>query len=156
MLAPPRKDPVQFIDARDLAEWTIRLVEQRAFGAFNGVGPTAPLAVGDFLREIRDAIGSSATVVHADAAFLESQNVSPWADLPVWVPGSGETAGFSRVSNARAVATGLTFRPLATTARDTLAFWNALPAERRAQPRAGLNAEREAAALAAWRKRPSA
>jgi 2'-hydroxyisoflavone reductase len=55
------------------------------------------------------------------------------------------------VSNARALATGLTFRPLATTARDTLAFWNALPAARRAQPRAGISPEREAAALEAWR-----
>jgi 2'-hydroxyisoflavone reductase len=145
---------VQFIDARDLAEWTIRLVEQRAFGAFNGVGPATPLPVGDLLPGIRDAIGSSATLVHADAAFLEAQTIQPWSDLPAWVPGSGETAGFSRVSNARAVATGLTFRPLATTARDTLAFWNSLPAARRAQPRAGLSAEREAAALAAWRARP--
>jgi 2'-hydroxyisoflavone reductase len=145
---------VQFIDARDLAEWTIRLVEQRAFGAFNGVGPASSLPVGDLLNGIREAIGSTATLVHADAAFLEKQNVRPWADLPAWVPGNGETAGFSRVSNARAVAAGLTFRPLAITARDTLAFWNALPPERRAQPRAGISAEREAAALAAWRARP--
>jgi 2'-hydroxyisoflavone reductase len=154
VLAPPREDPVQFIDARDLAEWTIRLVEQRAFGAFNGVGPASSLPVGDLLNGIREAIGSTATLVHADAAFLEKQNVRPWADLPAWVPGNGETAGFSRVSNARAVAAGLTFRPLAITARDTLAFWNALPPERRAQPRAGISAEREAAALAAWRARP--
>lgn len=154
VLAPPREDPVQFIDARDLAEWTIRLVEQRAFGAFNGVGPASALPVGDLLIGIRKAIGSTATLVHADAAFLEAQKIQPWSDLPAWVPGSGETAGFGRVSNARAVATGLTFRPLATTARDTLAFWNALPPERRAQPRAGLSAEREAAALAAWRARP--
>lgn len=151
VLAPPPGDPVQFIDARDLAEWTIRLVEQRAFGAFNGVGPATAMTCGALLGGIRDAIGSDATLVHTDAAFLEAQKVQPWADLPAWVPGSGETAGFSRVSNARALATGLTFRPLATTARDTLAFWNALPAARRAQPRAGISPEREAAALAAWR-----
>lgn len=156
VLAPPREDPVQFIDARDLAEWTIRLVEQRAFGAFNGVGPAASLGVGDFLAGIRDALDSTATLVHADNPFLVAQKIRPWADLPAWVPGAGQTAGFSRVSNVRAVATGLTFRPLATTARDTLAFWNSLPAERRAQPRAGLSAERETAALAAWRSRSNA
>ncbi len=151
VLAPPREDPVQFIDARDLAEWTIRLVEQRAFGVFNGVGPATPMTCGALLSGIRDALGSDATLVHTDAAFLAAQKVRPWADLPAWVPGSGATAGFSRVSNGRALATGLTFRPLATTARDTLAFWNALPAERRAQPRAGISPEREAAALTAWR-----
>jgi len=70
-----------------------------------------------------------------------------WSDLPVWVPGQGETMGFHRRSNARAIAAGLTYRPLATTAADTLAWWNAQTAERRSKPRAGLKPEREAEVL---------
>jgi 2'-hydroxyisoflavone reductase len=67
-----------------------------------------------------------------------------------WVPPEGEMAGMLRVSVDAAVAHGLTFRPIADTARDTLEWWNTLPAERRAQPLAGLPAEQEAEVLAAW------
>jgi 2'-hydroxyisoflavone reductase len=68
-------------------------------------------------------------------------------ELPVWVPSSGETAGFHRRSNGKAVKAGLTFRPLATTLQDTLAWWRSLPEARRAAPRAGLKPEREAELL---------
>ena len=72
--------------------------------------------------------------------------------MPVWVPGSGDTAGFGRRSNGKAVAAGLAFRPLATTAKDTLAWWKSQPAERQAKPlKAGITPEREAQVLAAWK-----
>jgi 2'-hydroxyisoflavone reductase len=74
--------------------------------------------------------------------------------MPVWVPGTGDTAGFARTSNAKAVAAGLRFRPLATTAADTLEWFLGQPAERQSQLRAGITPEREAAVLAAWHTRP--
>lgn len=74
--------------------------------------------------------------------------VNAWSDLPVWLPGQGDTAGFHRRSNARAIAAGLTFRPLATTAVDTLRWFERQPAARQATLRAGLKAEREAELLA--------
>jgi 2'-hydroxyisoflavone reductase len=147
VLVPPLADPVGFIDARDLAEWTIRVVEQRALGAFNAVGPAAQLRMGRMLDDIQKGVGSDAERVEASAAFLRENNVSAWSDLPVWVPGHGEAAGFHRRSNARAIAAGLTFRPVATTAADTLAWWNAQEEKRRVL-RAGLKAEREAELLA--------
>ncbi|HYQ81667.1 MAG TPA: epimerase, partial [Anaeromyxobacteraceae bacterium] len=67
------------------------------------------------------------------------------------IPATGEDAGMAQVSNARAVAKGLRFRPVAETARDTLAWWKTLPAERRAKPHAGLSPEREGEVLAAWK-----
>jgi 2'-hydroxyisoflavone reductase len=143
MLVPPKNDPVQFIDARDLAEWTIRLAERRALGDFNAFGPDYELTMGGLLYGIRAVTGSRAAFREATLDFLQKHKVAPWSQLPVWVPGSGETAGFHRRSNARAVQAGLTFRPLATTARDTLEWWNAQPEARRAKPRAGLTAERE-------------
>ena len=73
--------------------------------------------------------------------------------MPVWVPSSGETAGASLVSAARAIAQGLTFRPVLATAKDTLAWWKTLPDERRARLKAGLTPEREAAALKAIREK---
>ena len=147
VLVPPLADPVSFIDARDLAEWTIRVAEQRKLGTFNALGPATELRMGRMLDEIQRGIGSRAELVEASAAFLRENKVSPWADLPVWVPGQGETAGFHRRSNARALAAGLTFRPVSTTAADTLAWWNAQDEKRRVL-RAGLKPEREAELLA--------
>ena len=101
----------------------------------------------------RGAPGPAAEFVWADEDFLVAQGVAPWSDLPVWVPGRGDTAGFARVSISRAVAAGLTFRPLATTVADTLAWFGTLPEDRRAKLRAGLSAEREAEVLKAWHAR---
>jgi 2'-hydroxyisoflavone reductase len=153
VLAPgDGKDPVQFIDARDLAEWTIRLVEARTLGVFNAMGPGGELTMGAMLDTVRDAVGSKARLTWVPADFLDAQKVSPWGDMPVWVPGAGDTAGFGRRSNGRAVAAGLAFRPLATTAKDTLAWWKSQPAERQAKPlKAGITPEREAQVLAAWK-----
>ena len=122
VLAPGApSDPVQFIDARDLAEWTIRMVEKSATGIYNATGPEKPLPVGEMLIGIKDALKADAKFTWADADFLEAQKVSPWSDMPVWVPPSGEEGGLGRTSIAKALAAGITFRSLADTARDTLA-----------------------------------
>ncbi|QJE97605.1 epimerase [Luteolibacter luteus] len=153
ILAPPADDPVQVIDARDLAEWTIRMVEQRTLGVFNACGPEKELGMGKMLEEIRSGVKPEAKLVHVTTEFLQKQKVMPWGDLPCWVPGQGDSAGFSRTSNERAVKAGLTFRPVATTAADALAWFNNQPAERKSKFRAGLTEEREAEVLKAWGER---
>lgn len=150
VLAPPAEDPVQIIDARDLAEWTIRLAEQRSIGTFNACGPDYELGMGAMLYGLRAVTTAGAKFTFVSADFLEKQKVAPWAHLPVWVPGQGDSAGFARLSIARALKAGLSFRPLATTAADTLTWFNALPAERRVKLRAGISAERETELLKAW------
>ena len=153
VLAPGNQsDPVQFIDARDLAEWTIRLVEKGATGIYNATGPDKQLGVGDMLTQIKTALNANATFTFADADFLEAQKVAPWSDMPVWVPPRGEEGGLSRTSIKKALAAGLTFRPHETTARDTLAWFKTLPADRQATLKAGLKPEREAEVLAEWHK----
>jgi 2'-hydroxyisoflavone reductase len=152
VLAPgDGSDAVQFIDARDLAEWTIRMCESRSIGTFNATGPARTLTMREMLDGIGAAVGSAAQLTWVPAAFLDVQNVSAWTDLPVWVPGEGDSAGFAHRNIGRALKAGLTFRPLATTAVDTLAWFRAQPAERQAQPRAGLAPEREAEVLARWK-----
>lgn len=151
VLAPGNPtDPVQIIDARDLAEWTIRVVEQQAFGVYNATGPAARLSIAEMLYGIRAVTSANVRFTWVDADFLASQRVRPWSHMPVWVPFTPQTAGFADVSIARALARGLTFRPLAVTAKDTLDWFEALPDERKSQLRAGLPAEREAEVLAAW------
>jgi 2'-hydroxyisoflavone reductase len=155
VLAPPANDPVQIIDARDLSEWVIRCCEQRIYGVFNATGPRQRFSVGQMLEGIRDTIGAKATFVHVPADFLASQQppVRPWSDLPVWVPPEGDTAGFTQRSIAKALAAGLTFRPFSDTVKETLAFYERQPEDRKARLRAGLPADREAAVLAAWKAR---
>jgi 2'-hydroxyisoflavone reductase len=156
VLAPgDPSDPVQFIDGRDLAEWVIRMVEQRQIGIYNAAGPDKTLGVGAMLEGIKVANKSKANFTWVNADFLEAQKVEPWSDMPVWVPPRGEEGGMGRISIQRALAKGLTFRPLAETARDTLAWFKSQPAERQAKLKAGLSPEREAEVLAAWHTKTS-
>jgi 2'-hydroxyisoflavone reductase len=152
VLAPgDGSDPVQFIDVRDLDEWTIRLAEQRAFGIFNATGPDHTLTTAAMLAGVGKAVGGGAKLVWVPASFLDANKVSPWGDMPVWIPGKGDSAGFHRRNIGRALAAGLTFRPLETTAADTLAWFKQQPPDRQAKLRAGLSPEREAELLAKWK-----
>lgn len=143
-------DPVQFIDARDLAEWTIRMVEQGTTGVFNATGPKSTLTMGQMLAGIQQVTKADARLTWADAEFLAAQKVSPWSDMPVWVPPKADSAGFARISIARAVSKGLTFRSVPDTTQVTLDWFRAQPAERQAKLRAGIKPEREVEVLAAW------
>jgi 2'-hydroxyisoflavone reductase len=152
VLAPgDGRDPVQFIDVRDLSEWTIRIAEARVVGTFNATGPANPLNMRDMLRTIALAIHSKAHLTWASADFLESEQVSPWRDMPVWVPGTGDTAGFARRNIDKAKGAGLVYRKLSTTAVDNLAWFKQQPAERQAMLKAGVSAEREAKLLGLWK-----
>src|SRR5437773_1332010 len=151
VLAPGKpSDPVQFIDARDLAEWTIRMAENRETGIYNATGSAKPLEIGEMLDGTKAALHSSATFTWLPADFLQQQKVEAWSDMPVW---AGDELGLARRKIDRALAKGLTFRLLAETARDTLAWFKSLPQDRQSKLRAGLTPEREAEVLAAWKKK---
>jgi 2'-hydroxyisoflavone reductase len=149
-------DPVQIIDARDLAEWTIRMIEAREVGIYNACGPAGPLSIAEMLYGIKATTTSHAQFTWVPADFLREQKVSGWRDMPVWVSPTGRP-GFSQRSCAKAVAKGLTFRPLAVTAKDTLDWHKLRPAaEQQALAEgkiAGMSASREAEVLAAWKAR---
>ena len=147
VLAPDQPGhAVQFIDVRDLSEWIIRLVEAKTIGTLNATGLGDPLTLGEVLEASRAVTGSDATFTWVPEAFLLEHKVTPYTEMPLWVP--SEEAGFGRFNIAQAKAAGLTFRPLADTIRDTLAWDSARPAD--AERRHGLKPEREAALLAAW------
>ena len=151
VLAPASPEcPVQFIDVRDLAAWIVDLIERGAGGAFNASGPAEPLTFAAFLDECRRALGATAQFVWPDAAFLASQGVSPWTDLPLYAGKEGR--GLNEASLARALSAGLRLRPLAETCLDTLAAADATPL----RPGFGLEAAREAALLQAWHARSAA
>ena len=146
-------DPTQFIDSKDLAEFMIRLAEQKVTGAFNAVGNV--MQIGDVFNGIKTAIGSNATFTWVPADFLTANGVRGWRHMPIWLPPTGPTAGFLRRSNAKAVAAGLTFRPLSLTAKDTLAWHKTRPEEEQKATLegavAGISPAKEAEVLAAWK-----
>jgi nucleoside-diphosphate-sugar epimerase len=142
---------IQLIDVRDLATWTVRMIEQGVGGVFNATGPERPLTMAALLETCRTASGSEPTFTWVPGEFLTERGVEPWSDLPFWLP-QPEYAGFMSVDVRRAVGSGLTFRPLEHTVRDTLAWDAGRPPD---QPLdAGLTPEREAGLLRAWRERP--
>ena len=145
------KDPIQVIDGRDLGEWMIRLAEARTFGTFNAVGPREPLLMDAMLEASKRVTGGAASFTHVSPAFVEEKQI----ELPIWVPrDQGPYGGYGQVSNARAVAAGLTFRPLDTTISELLAWLASQPAERQAKLRAGISREKEAELLKAWHALP--
>jgi nucleoside-diphosphate-sugar epimerase len=139
LLAPaPPEQPVQVVDVRDLAGWMVDLVEQGRGGVFNATSPPGALSFGSML----EACGAH-DVVWVDEAFLLEHGVEGWSDLPCWIPSTdADHAAFQLVDVSGAVEAGLSFRPLAETARD-VPEWRG---------DAGLSAEREAELLAAWQK----
>jgi 2'-hydroxyisoflavone reductase len=143
VLAPGSPDAaVQLVDARDLGAWMVRLAERRVGGVFNGTGPAQPLTLGETLERVAAAVGGNAKLVWTDEQRILDAGVTPWSELPLWVPGE-EWSGLMRADVSRAVAAGLSFRPLEETARDTLA-WGREAGEQRPT----LSREQEAEILA--------
>jgi 2'-hydroxyisoflavone reductase len=165
VLVPGRKtDRVQYLDVRDLAAWIVRLIEADTTGTFNVVGPREPQTMAQFIEAIRPLAPDGTTYTWIeDYAFLKGYRLrTPSAGDPggliaaiPWVMADGDDLGHMRIRNAKPLAAGLTYRPLLTTARDTLAWRQseAVPEALRATPRYVLSEAQERAVLAAWRSR---
>jgi 2'-hydroxyisoflavone reductase len=142
--------PVQIIDARDLSDFIIKLIEENASGIFNATGPDYELTMGAMLETCKQVSNSDADFKWASVEFLARHEVAPWSDMPVWIPNTEEDAGFSRVDISKAIKAGLKFRPLEETVRDTLLWVATRPSDR--EWRAGLSAEKEEKVLAALKE----
>lgn len=140
VLAPGRAERrVRVIDARDLAEWIVRMAEARAAGIFNATGAEDGLTFGTMLDVCRTVSGSDARFTWLDEHTVLESGVQPWNELPLWIP--DEDNGIFEVRNDKAMAHGLTFRPLSDTVRNTFEWDRARP---QSEPmRAGISRERE-------------
>jgi 2'-hydroxyisoflavone reductase len=131
------------------------VAENHTLGTFNATGPLRPLTMAEMLYGIKAVTTAGAQFVWVPASFLAEQKIRPWSNMPVWVPDGPGNAAFSRRSIKKALAAGLTFRPLAVTAKDTLDWNKTRPAAElealAAGRRAGISAQREAEVLAAWK-----
>jgi 2'-hydroxyisoflavone reductase len=141
VLSPePRDKPVQPIDVRDLGEWLESLAERRLSGTFNAV--PSPFSMELLLESIRKIVNPDARLVWVDAQFLVDRKVEEWMELPLWIV-DPDMISLEQVDASRAVAAGLTFRPLEDTIRTTLSDAALTDA-------AGMKPEREAELLAEW------
>jgi len=155
VLAPgDRTDPVQIIDARDMAEWIVRMLEDGTTGDYNAFGPATDLSIAEFLYGIRAITTSKVQFTWVSTDFLLERKIRPWGDIPIWYPPIGDHKGNGLISPKRAIAAGLTYRPLADTARDTLDWFKSLGQTwgdgKGRHP--GLTAARERELLDEWHK----
>ncbi|HET6642451.1 MAG TPA: NAD-dependent epimerase/dehydratase family protein, partial [Gaiellaceae bacterium] len=137
----PPEEQVQFVDVRDLGAWLVDLLERGDSGAFNATHPGTTW--GELVESCVRVTGSNGRPVWIDPEWLADQGVGEWMELPLWLH-DPDSLGMMRADVSRAVAAGLTFRPLDETVRGTLEL--AEPTED-----AGLTPERERALLEAWR-----
>ena len=150
VLAPQKPEAaIQVIDVRDLSDFIIKLIQDAASGVYNATGPDYELSIGKLLEVSKQVSNSNADFKWASVDVLNQNKVEAWSDMPTWVPDDEEGVGFSRIDISKAIGTGLRFRPLEETVRDTLAWAQTRPADH--EWRAGLTAEREAQVLAAQR-----
>ncbi len=152
VLAPGDPEvPFQYIDARDLARFTVALLEAGDEGTFHVVDPEPPYSFADMLGAVGAAVAPPATeLTWAPSAWLAQQGVTP-AMLPLWT-GDDRPEFVLAMDPARAISAGLRPRPLADSARDTLA-WLSDPASQWDARGSLLRAEREAQLLSRWAAR---
>lgn len=140
VLAPgPPEKFVQVIDARDLADWTVRMIERAEHGTYNATGMSNETTMETLLAQCKEVSSSDATFAWASEGFLLREKVAAWTEMPLWLPyeAAPHLSGFMSVSSDKAVNAGLTFRPLRVTISDVLG------AKEPGDLKAGLSRERE-------------
>jgi len=152
VLAPGGGDSlVQFIDARDLASWMLKMTEDGVNGDYNATGPAGELSMKAFLETVNQALGSKATLNWVPSDFLQSHGVGPWMEMPLWL---GSDEAHMKASIGKALSAGLTFRSTEEIAKDTNYWARSRPQDH--EWKAGLSREKEATVLQAWREARSA
>lgn len=153
VLAPGRPTRnVQFIDARDLTEWTVRMSERKETGIYNANGLPDKLTMAEMLEECKTASRSDASFTWVVEDFLLQEKVVAWSEMPLWMPeeAAPHMKGFMFTNSDKAVAAGLNFRPLSETIKDVLT-WRETTC--RDEPlKAGIDDERERNLLRRWHK----
>lgn len=149
-------DPTQYVDARDLSEFIVRLAETKTLGTFNATGPKSPTNMAEMLYGIKGVTTSDAHFTWVDADFLQANQVRAWSEMPVWVAPRGGNAFMLQMNCEKAWKAGLTFRPLAVTAKDTLDWYHTRSPEEQAKLAAGIAPDKEKTVLASYNAKKKA
>lgn len=147
----PRELPLQYIDVRDLAEWVLDAAGRGLGGAFNAVSPPGHSTMGELLEACADVTGAGAELHWKSPESVLAAGAEPWTGLPVWLPPGPDYDHLHQGDVSRALAEGLSCRPVSETVADTWAWLQQLGGKaplRPGRPRAGLEPETEANLLA--------
>lgn len=155
ILAPDSNDPVQIIDVKDVGKFITRCCEHAYYGAYNAVGPKAPLGYKEMLLKASRIIGSETKIHWVPPNFLlEDVQLQAFSDILLWIPvATDPEPGFFQISNAKAIRHGLRFRPFKKTVADTLA--TVQQPEKFEIPTTGLSPERERQIIRQWLEVPA-
>ncbi|AZM52880.1 reductase [Streptomyces sp. WAC 01529] len=151
VLAPgPRDLEIQYVDARDLAEWILDAAAAELHGPYNLVSPMGRFTMGELLDACVEVVGSDASLRWTAPEAVAEAGIQEWVELPVWAaPGEGHDT-MHRTSSEKAIAAGLRTRPVAETVRGTWEWLQSIggtPPQRPDRPVVGLAPDKEAKAL---------
>ncbi|KFG75868.1 reductase [Streptomyces mutabilis] len=158
VLAPgPRDLPLQYIDVRDLSDWILGAVRRELSGPYNLISPSGHATMGALLEACARVTAGAAELRWTDPETVLAAGIEPWTQLPVWTPPDSDLhEALHQADVSRALATGLSCRPVGDTVTDTWAWLRSIggTAPRRPdRPPVGLDGETEAKALATDRAR---
>lgn len=142
-------EPFQIIDVRDLAEWLVLVVENQTTGKFNALGPEKTMPWGRVIEACKKATNASSNVTWIPSEFMDKQTD---IEFPIWSPYYGNSKGFHTWSNARAVKTGMRFRPVEQTVTDTLAWYKTQLGAENGRVKMAFTSEQEATILKRWKE----
>ncbi|WP_118082698.1 SDR family oxidoreductase [Streptomyces sp. CC0208] len=154
VLAPgPRDLPLQYVDVRDLAQWTLSAAAAGLNGSYNLVSPRGHTTMAELLDACVTVTGSTAELCWTDPDTVLAAGVAPWTGLPVWVPPDTDLhTSLHEGDTSRAAAAGLRCRPVTETVADTWSWLGEIGGvapQRPDRPVLGIDEETEAKALAA-------
>ncbi len=87
VIAPgPRTAELQYVDARDLAEWLLDAAAAGVHGPYNTASRPGHATMGALLDACVRATGSGAELRWTDPDTLLAAGVEPWTGLPIWLP----------------------------------------------------------------------
>lgn len=143
-------DPIQFVDVRDLSEFYVRLLENSVTGIYNTEGPGSALNTAGLVHGIKATTSTPSRFHWVGWDFLLEAGETPQGSLAFWQPPRDRYLNYGLMVNSRAISKGMTFRPLAVIAKDTLDWHRKRSQAEQDELRAGLSREREAELLGLW------
>ena len=110
VLAPGEpSQPAQYIDARDLSEFDIHLIENNLYGTYTAVGPLGKLTMSEMLYGIKAVVSNKVTFEWVNQNFIIENKIKPWNEMTAWMPSGGDFDGFFSFDNSNAVKAGIKY-----------------------------------------------
>jgi 2'-hydroxyisoflavone reductase len=115
----PRDTYLQWIDARDLANFVVRVSEDKLRGAFHTTGPSVGQGFIETIEQIAAQIAPKGTTIRE----ISVENVAETGlgrKFPLWGP---DRENVLALDSSLAIEHGLDLRPLEDSVEDVVSWW---------------------------------